>query len=256
MSKPILKKTTSIAALVKGQPWGFQPAATSGGPVAAWTAIGLPPGITVNTTTGRLSGTPTTPGVYNVTIKARDAASVFSDPLIFPVGVETLPFESDGAIRVNVKVQTGEVYLPDAGGQALFAKAGDKKLVAIGFEDGGILQDVPNMALVNVSLKVWDDDVDFLPLNDGNFIKSGDFNTTRYLVWLDFDTDKRIREAFDEFDNPLGTGFAGLAEIERTWFAWVPGASEPQQCQDTSRNFKVATYRDLNPTRRVATLPE
>ena len=254
MSKPVLSQITGIAALVKNQPWAYQPAVVSGGPVAAWTAVGLPPGITINATSGRLSGAPEIPGTYVVTLKARDSANVYSDPLILPIGVETIPFEVDGAIRLNVNVQTGAVYSPDnTANVPLYAKAGDQILVSIGFEDGGTLQEIPMMALITVSMKVWDDDDDIV-LNDGLFIKTGDYDSTRYVTMLDF-TDPRIRDAFDEFESRQGTGFAGLCEVNWLWYTTRPGFNDPQPMNRTSRNFQVTTFRDLDPVNRTAAIP-
>lgn len=249
MSKPVLSQTTSINDLVKGRPWQYQPAVLSGGPVAAWAAAGLPPGITLNATTGKLSGIPTTPGVFNVTLLARDSGAIWSDPLIFPMGVESVPFEADGAIRIDVNVQTGEVTLLDADAP-LYAKAGDKILVSIGFRDGDIYIDVPMMTLVNVAMKVWDDE-DFIPINDGLFVKSGDYETARYLTTLDFATDQRIRDSLEDFEDQHGTGFAGLCEINWIWFTWRSGFETPQQHERTSQNFQLVTYRDLDPTVRA-----
>lgn len=55
----------------------YQQALTATGgrtPYASWFATGLPPDITLNTQTGTLSGTPSTPGTYNVTVSVVDAA--------------------------------------------------------------------------------------------------------------------------------------------------------------------------------------
>ena len=251
MAKPILSPVTSINALVKGQPWTYQPAITGGGPVAAWSATGLPSGVTMSAATGKITGFPSVPGVYNVTLKARDSANVWSDALIFPMGVESLPFEQDGAVRININLQTGKVYSPQDGADTpLYAKVGDKLLISVGFEDGGILQELSMMGLINVAMKVWDDE-QFIPLNDGNFKKTGDYDTTRYLTTLDFDSDPRIRAAFDEFEDPHGTGFIGLGEIAWTWFTWQAGFTVPRQHVRTSRNFSLATFRDLDPTQRT-----
>ena len=40
----------------------------------AWSATGLPAGLSINGTTGEVTGTPTTAGVSNVTVTAEDAA--------------------------------------------------------------------------------------------------------------------------------------------------------------------------------------
>lgn len=255
MSQPVLSPITSIHDLVKGQPWGYNTAVASGGPVTQWQADGLPPGITLNSSTGRISGVPTTPGVYVVKLKAGDASDVWSAPLEFPIGVESLPFEADGAIRVDVDLQTGRVFSPDHADVPIYAKAGDKILVAIGFSDKGILQEIPMLALLSMALKVWDDDAEFLPLSDGNFTKVGDYDTTRYLTTLDFDSDRRIRDALDEFENRHGTGFAGLAEIAWSWFTAQAGFDAPQRHERTSRNFTLSAFRDLDPSRRVVSPP-
>src|SRR2546426_9066921 len=41
--------------------------------ITTWGAAGLPPGLTVNTATGLISGTPTTPGTYSVALSATNA---------------------------------------------------------------------------------------------------------------------------------------------------------------------------------------
>jgi hypothetical protein len=253
MAKPILSRITSIHALTKGQPWAYQPTITGGGPVAAWTCTGLPPGLAINASTGLISGVPTTPGVSVCKLRARDSASVFSDQLIFPMGVESVPgAEGGGAVRINVNLQTAQVYAPDGGDLApLFARYRDKILVAIGFEDNGVLQDIEALGLLNVTLKVWDDEPEIL-LTDGLYIKSGDYDTARYLVTLNFDQ-PAIQQAFDEFESRNGTGFVGLGEILWVWFTARQGWVEPQQHERSSRNFSLSTFRDLDSTRRVIT---
>jgi hypothetical protein len=45
-----------------------------GDAISTWAASGLPTGLTINTTTGAISGTPTTAGTYSVTVTATDSA--------------------------------------------------------------------------------------------------------------------------------------------------------------------------------------
>jgi len=53
----------------------FTLTATGGTPPYTWSATGLPPGISIGSSTGTVSGTPTTAGTYTVTAKATDTAS-------------------------------------------------------------------------------------------------------------------------------------------------------------------------------------
>jgi len=54
----------------------FTVTASGGTTPYTWSATGLPAGITIGSSTGTVSGTPTTAGTYNVTVTAKDAANV------------------------------------------------------------------------------------------------------------------------------------------------------------------------------------
>ncbi|MFI6321060.1 putative Ig domain-containing protein [Nonomuraea sp. NPDC050556] len=57
-----------------GRPFSLQLTATGGTQPYAWTATGLPPGLSLGSTTGVISGKATTWGLYNSTITLTDAA--------------------------------------------------------------------------------------------------------------------------------------------------------------------------------------
>ncbi len=62
--------------------------ATGGTPPYTWSATGLPPGLSINASTGQITGTPTTAGTYSVTVSATGGAtgSVSFTWTINPVG--------------------------------------------------------------------------------------------------------------------------------------------------------------------------
>jgi len=53
----------------------LQMSATGGTPPYTWSATGLPAGLTINASTGLISGTPTTANTYSVTVTARDTGN-------------------------------------------------------------------------------------------------------------------------------------------------------------------------------------
>lgn len=58
-----------------GTATSLQLSASGGTPPYSWSATGLPPGLTVNTSTGQITGTPTTAGSYSVTATATDSVT-------------------------------------------------------------------------------------------------------------------------------------------------------------------------------------
>jgi alpha-tubulin suppressor-like RCC1 family protein len=64
--------TSSLPSGQLGTPYSAQVQALGGTPPYTWSAMGLPPGLSLEQTTGAISGTPTVPGTYTATITVVD----------------------------------------------------------------------------------------------------------------------------------------------------------------------------------------
>jgi hypothetical protein len=79
---PVITSSTSASGTV-GQAFSYSITATN--TPTSYSATGLPSGVTINTTTGVISGTPTVASIYNVTIMATNADGTGSQSLTISV---------------------------------------------------------------------------------------------------------------------------------------------------------------------------
>lgn len=81
--KPINFTTMFLPEAVQGAPLAAQLSATTLYPPLNWFVIGrLPSGVTLNSASGMLSGTPSINGIYNLTFQVKDAAKQTSERLL------------------------------------------------------------------------------------------------------------------------------------------------------------------------------
>lgn len=89
---------------------------TGGSGTIVWSATGLPPGVTINSSTGLLSGTPTTTGTYNIVITATgngpcSGTQTFSNTVVtcpaVTVSPGTIPTMTVGTAVNQTYTQTG-----------------------------------------------------------------------------------------------------------------------------------------------------
>ncbi len=67
--------TTSLPNGVRNGTYNAQLQATGGTLPYTWTMTGSPAGLTINSSTGKITGSPTVSGIFNVTVTVRDAAN-------------------------------------------------------------------------------------------------------------------------------------------------------------------------------------
>jgi len=92
---PLAITTTSLPAASVGVAYSATLNATGATPPYTWAVTGgsLPPGLSLNPTTGVISGTPTTPGTYHFTVQATDSATPASSVSV-SLSITTAPVVS------------------------------------------------------------------------------------------------------------------------------------------------------------------
>lgn len=113
MATPIITATQTVLAWAVGQEFSFQFNA-SGTPTAWRVAPGyfLPNGVLLDTVEGRIYGSGTIAGVWDIMLIASNAEGD-SDPILFTIGLFDLPQEKDVSKIAQINTGTWQVTLPD-----------------------------------------------------------------------------------------------------------------------------------------------
>ena len=122
---PAISSALSVAAKVNS-PFTYTVTATNN--PTSFGATGLPPGLSVNTHTGVISGTPTTDGTYTVTISATSVAgtgtahlAIFVNEAVY-TGQYFGTFGSGGTWALNVTPDNTGTFVTNFGGTATVQK--------------------------------------------------------------------------------------------------------------------------------------
>lgn len=248
MPAPILDTTTSVLGFRQGELWQYQPATTNAPAPTSWDWSGLPPGVTANATTGRITGPATAPGVFVARVTATNGDGT-SQPMMVPIGILEGSVAEVGAVPVNVDVRTGTVYphgRPEwqPGQPVAWVKDGDSLLLDVGFTaDGGESMLMLDPVILKVGLKETDGG-GVLDLSDGDFTVVGEWDRTRYRLVCVLD-DLKIRRALRGYEQDAGTEFAALAEIKWTQAVVLDAGSTT--LVRSSRTFAIQVARKLLP---------
>lgn len=250
MAIPVIHSTTSVLGFLQWQTWQFQPTATNS--PTGWSCENLPPGMSIDSTTGLISGFVTVPGVWDCPLVASNLSGD-SEPLIIAIGIEATAYSPANVVSLNIDLETGHVSSNDGSRSSaknnvmLWVKENDTLPILVRFFTGEAYVELTLSAL---KFGVKEAEPETL-LNvgggaalDTDFKKYGFDDSAYFLFIADFDGEA-LASALTNYEADTGTYFYALAEIE--WQAVNPYLIGADPLIRTSRTFIVGIERDLIP---------
>ena len=215
-----------------------------------WSADGLPEGLVINPATGLVSGAATVPGVYNVTLRARNLDGQSADHIIV-IGVEPNRYLQDASIEIDINLRDGRVRLagpPEvpSGNQSnepqpsLHVKSGDRLVLSIGFMKDETLVELP-LEQIRLGLKEFEPERLHL-VNDGSYALVGQFDEARYQIVAEF-SGSTLNAILSGYEEDVATFFDAVAEIEFVTLYERDG--DLLDLRRTTRSFLIRVHRDL-----------
>lgn len=202
MATPVINPNTSVLGFTTGQYVAYQ-CATTDGQTGTWSCANLPDGLSINTSSGLITGMPTTPGVYNTTIKITNANGTATLAVTF--GIDDAGYVTDVGIEVNIDLISGVVTFPTSPDGKLHGKSGDYLPLLIGLQKSGELLDLPVTGIA-FGLKEFESDARLI-LSNGSFTKLASYERTRWrtLVYLD---PAKLEGALSDYEASAAVGDA------------------------------------------------
>ena len=248
---PVFNNTQSVLGYLVGQTFDFQPLALNN--PTAWSSSELPPGLSIDGVTGRISGAVTAPGVYVVAIQASNADGTAS--AVFTFGIEAAAASAGADVDIVIDVVTKEVTLaaavplassvtaptPDTEPTAICtAKYGDDLIFNIRLaKDGSTI--APTVTSATCTLKETADDQALVTSTTFQQIGTGDSTRYRILVPL---TGDALQGAIADGDGAVQVRQEMIAEISLQYNNPTTGFG-PSSLTLTSDNFGITLVGSL-----------
>jgi hypothetical protein len=242
---PVISTITSILGYAEREFWVYQPAVTQGAPVTEWSWSGLPPGVTVNTSTGAITGPATNTGVYLATVTATNSSGTAS--LVIPIGIFAAGWQQQGAIAVDVDLNTG-VVTPiisgyKDGSPVIYGQEGATLMIDVGFTQNAGVSLIPLYpSAVAIALKQFDSEAAPMCASDGTFQVLGSYQSTRYRLLLPL-TGDLLASALSDNEQDKGTLLTLLGEIR--WEQPIDFNSEAKLIPRSSLTFSAQVGKAL-----------
>jgi len=188
-ASPQISPTSASTSGTKGSPLSYTPPAPSGGiGPFAWTSTSLPSGLTLDPTTGAITGTPSTPGTYHVTLTATDSddenatqtltITIATEPTTTSVGAPTVIDDGD-SVSITATVSNTVPGSGTPSGTVDFTVGATSLCSGVTLSPVSGHPDEAEAACTTTSLPVGADTVDATYNGDTNFSSSvGSASTT------------------------------------------------------------------------------
>lgn len=229
----IISDLTGLFLVAVGEPVSYTPYATES--PTSWACTGLPSGVSINTTSGLISGAPSAAGISTCSLTATNGTGT-SAPLIFIFNAIAAPLADEGLIDLNYDLQTGIVVNPKiTDGPQSYGKSGDVLGYNIGFVRNDALRIVD---VTNIKATLRDSyDTKAITLYDAAPRSPLDLAAPRYSILFTLTGDEIVRAVNEhaqdgdagigknyelgakielEFTLDLGSAIDGVSEIKRT----------------------------------------
>ena len=268
MSAPVINTTTSVLGYKQWEAWEYQPYAS--GTPTSWACPNLPAGLSLNASTGLISGAASVAGVFVCGLTATNGDGT-SAPLVLTIGIEAANAAlTNSGYEVKIDVQTRTIeFIAASGGTSqtveqttvaggtttkttgsqtvgsnapnLFAKENDSLLLWISFQKGGQNLDLDVHSLA-IAIKEFEPDARVVL---GDTWKKFGSGTGAYYGLYAAISGTDLANALSNYESDGGTAFDGLAEIE--WQEANPDHSDfgPEYFRFTTRDFRVSIARDM-----------
>jgi hypothetical protein len=257
MATPTISATQTVLAWAVGQEFSFQLIA-SNSPTAWRVEIGtfLPNGVLFDTTSGRIYGTGTISGVWDVRFIASNADGD-SEPILFTIGFFDMPQKRDVSKVATIHMGTWAVTLPDGfAAETPLAAAvggvryGDIVTFQLRFiELSGGAEVSPKLLGAKFSIKGLDTDPVFFVTEDWDYkttvVFDGSRYTRRYFVNVSF-IDAALLAFLGDYEAEGGTRANCLCEFQLI-FSRYPGAGPGEINRITTQPFMLRVQRDTIP---------
>ena len=137
------------------QPYNFTVLAGGGTGALTWSASGLPAGVTINPSSGLISGTPSVTGPYTVTINLSDSLGATAVPATFSFSINDVPSINTSSLPDAVQGAAYSTVLTGVSGTTPYIWSATVLPAGLTISSGGVISGTPTgtgTSTVNIKL--------------------------------------------------------------------------------------------------------